>query len=89
MSTKKKDKIEVIVTGNIFEVAHQTHHVVVRYCEYCGKPMSESDVNDFGSLCESCYMKEYYEEDDLKLFDTKDVTLDTFKKEYIAGYTCK
>ena len=34
-------------------------------------------------------MKEYYEEDDLKLFDTKDVTLDTFKKEYIAGYTCK
>ena len=65
MRTKKnkKSKVEVIVTGNIFEVAHQTHHVVVRYCEYCGKPMSESEVNDFGSLCESCYMKEYYEED--------------------------
>ena len=40
MGTKKKDKIEIVVTGNIFEVAHQTHHVVVRYCEYCGKPMS-------------------------------------------------
>ena len=64
MRTKKskKSKVEIIVTGNIFEVAHQTHHVVVRYCEYCGKPMSESDVNDFGSLCESCYMKEYYDE---------------------------
>ena len=65
METKKnkKSKVEVIVTGNIFKVAHQTHHVVVHYCEYCGKPMSASDVNDFGSLCERCYMKEYYEED--------------------------
>ena len=65
MRTKKnkKSKVEIIVTGNIFEVAHQTHEVTVAYCEYCGKPMSESDVNDFGSLCESCYMKEYYDED--------------------------
>ena len=63
MRTKKnkKSKVEIIVTGNIFEVAHQTHHVVVRHCEYCGKPMSASDVNDFGSLCERCYMREYYE----------------------------
>ena len=60
MKKNKKSKVEVIVTGNIFEVAYQTHHVVVRYC---GKPMSASDVNDFGSLCERCYMKEYYEED--------------------------
>ena len=63
MNTKKNKKTQIIVTGNIFEVAHQTHHVVVRYCEYCGKSMSESEVNDFGSLCESCYMREYYEED--------------------------
>ena len=59
----EKGNIEIIVTGNIFEVAHQTHEVTVAHCEYCGKPMSESDVNDFGSLCESCYMKEYYDED--------------------------
>ena len=58
----KKGNIEIIVTGNIFEVAHQTHEVTVAYCEYCGKPMSESEVNDFGSLCESCYMKEYSDE---------------------------
>ena len=63
MRTKKRKKTEIIVTGNIFEVTHQTHEVTVAYCEYCGKPMSASDVNDFGSLCESCYMKEYYEED--------------------------
>ena len=61
MKKNKKSKGEVIVTGNIFEVAYQTHHVVVRHCEYCGKPMSASDVNDYGSLCETCYMKEYYE----------------------------
>lgn len=64
MRTKKKSKVEVIVTGNIFEVAHQTHNVVVRYCDYCSRPMSVSDVNDFGSLCETCYMKEYYGETD-------------------------
>ena len=45
---------------SIFEVAHQVHHTVARHCEYCQKPMTPSDVNDFGSLCESCFMKEYY-----------------------------
>lgn len=47
---------------SIYDVVHETHDVTVRYCEYCGKPMSESDVNDYGSLCEQCYMKEYYDE---------------------------
>ena len=60
---KKKETLEIIATGNIFEVVHQTHEVTVAYCEYCGKSLSASDVNDFGSLCERCYMKEYYEED--------------------------
>ena len=32
----------------------------VRHCEYCGRAMTSSDVNDYGSLCEDCYMKEYY-----------------------------
>ena len=27
---------------------------IARYCEYCGKPMTESDVEDFGTLCERC-----------------------------------
>lgn len=46
---------------SIFEVAHEVHEVTVRHCEYCGAPMSESDVNDYGTLCETCYMKEYYD----------------------------
>lgn len=33
----------------------------VRYCDHCGREMNESDVNDFGSLCESCYNEEYYD----------------------------
>jgi len=33
------------------------------YCEYCGKELSDSDINDFGTLCERCYMKEYYNQD--------------------------
>lgn len=45
---------------SIFEVAHQVHGTIARYCEYCGRPMTPSDVNDYGSLCERCYMKEYY-----------------------------
>ena len=32
-----------------------------RYCEYCGTLLTESDVEDFGTLCERCYNnKEYY-----------------------------
>ena len=35
---------------------------IVRECDYCGKPMTESEAEDFGTLCERCYMKEYYNE---------------------------
>ena len=60
-TTKKNSKVSVSYRGaSIFEVANYVHHETVRHCEYCGKPMSRSDVNDYGSLCESCYMKEYY-----------------------------
>lgn len=43
-----------------YQAVFATHHETVAHCEYCGKPLSRSDVNDYGSLCESCYMKEYY-----------------------------
>lgn len=33
---------------------------VVKYCEYCGKPMTEREVKDFRTLCERCYHSEYY-----------------------------
>lgn len=45
---------------SMYQTVYETHHETVRECEYCGKPMTRSDVNDFGSLCERCYMKEYY-----------------------------
>ena len=51
-------------TKSIYDVVHETHNVIIRHCDYCGKPMSASDVNDYGSLCEQCYMKEYYGEHD-------------------------
>ena len=60
-TSKKKGKITVSYSGaSIFEVARYVHEETVRHCAYCGKPMSRSDVNDYGSLCESCYMDEYY-----------------------------
>ena len=60
-TTKKNSKVSVSYRGaSIFEVANYVHHETVRHCEYCGRPMSRSDVNDYGSLCERCYMKEYY-----------------------------
>ena len=34
----------------------------VEYCEHCGRPIE--DTNDTGSLCERCYMKEYYPDED-------------------------
>ena len=61
--TRKKEssQIRVVHSGvSIFRIAHYVHHTVARHCDYCGTPMSPSDVNDFGSVCERCYMKEYY-----------------------------
>lgn len=64
MSKHKKSQISIQYSGpSIFDVAHEVHEVVVRHCDYCGAPMSRSDVNDYGSLCESCYMREYYGEE--------------------------
>ena len=66
MARKRKQKtsnskVRIICTGpTIFEIANEIHHTVARHCEYCGKPMTPSDVNDYGSLCYHCYMKEYY-----------------------------
>ncbi len=59
MATKKKNKI-TYSGSTLFAVARYVHEEVVAHCEYCGKPLSRSDVNDYGSLCERCYMKEYY-----------------------------
>ena len=57
----KKDKIQAVYSGpSIFEVADYMHKEIVRHCDYCGKPMTRSDVNDYGTLCERCYIKEYY-----------------------------
>ena len=61
MSKPKKTGITIQHRGpSIFEVAHEVHNVIVSHCDYCGKPMNRSDVNDYGALCESCYMKEYF-----------------------------
>ena len=58
---KKKGTVSIKKSGpSIHDVVHHVHGETVRECAYCGAPMSRSDVNDYGSLCERCYMKEYY-----------------------------
>lgn len=61
MKKSEKKSIKMIGFGpKMSEVVRYVHHETVRHCDYCGKPMSRSDVNDYGTLCERCYMKEYY-----------------------------
>ena len=43
-------------------VASMKNSEVVRHCANCGTEMTASDVNDYGTLCERCYMREYYGE---------------------------
>lgn len=62
-TTRKTSSSKPTVTHSglpILEVANRVHHTVARHCANCGRPMTLSDVNDYGTLCESCYMKEYY-----------------------------
>ena len=51
---------EVHHMPSLMQVFHETHHVTVGHCEYCGKPLNRSEVNDFGNLCEHHYLEEYY-----------------------------
>ena len=60
---KKKSKSSIEYSGaSMEEVFNHVHREVVRYCSNCGKPMTRSEENDYGSLCERCYMREYYDE---------------------------
>lgn len=58
-STKKINKQEV--SNSMAAVVNHVHHEIVAECEYCGKPLTRSEVNDFGTLCERCYQREYYD----------------------------
>ena len=62
MGTKRKMEKPSIQDGSIHDVVNHVHKETVASCDYCGKPMTRSEVNDFGTLCENCYMKEYYGE---------------------------
>ena len=62
METKRKMEKPSVLDGSIHEVVNHVHKEMVASCDYCGKPMTRSEVNDFGTLCEDCYMKEYYGE---------------------------
>lgn len=65
MKNTKDGNSKVIYRGaSIADVVKYVHEEIVRECEYCGKAMTRSDYNDYGSLCESCYMKEYYGKED-------------------------
>ena len=64
-SNKKQQSMEFLFSKEnsrktMYQTVYETHHETVRECACCGKPMTRSEVNDFGSLCEDCYMKEYY-----------------------------
>lgn len=54
--------VSVKKEGNLFATVNEVHNTVARHCDHCGAEMTPSDVNDYGSLCESCYMSEYYGE---------------------------
>jgi hypothetical protein len=59
--TKREPSLVMEHSGpSIFQVAHYVHEEYVAECSYCGRPMNRSEINDYGSLCETCYMEEYY-----------------------------
>lgn len=62
---QKEHEIRKLLYGKhadepMYRTVHAIHGTIVCHCDYCGKPMTASDRNDYGSLCETCYMKEYY-----------------------------
>lgn len=62
---KRREQLEFLygkenALNPMYMAVHSTHHEVVAHCEYCGQALTRSDVNDYGSLCETCYEREYY-----------------------------
>ena len=45
--------------GSLIDTFNHVHREIVSHCQICGKPMSRSDVNDWGSLCEVHWKAEY------------------------------
>jgi hypothetical protein len=59
---KQKDiNKDINKDSNIIGVIHEVHETVVNHCDICNAPLTPSDVNDYGSLCRKCYLKEYYD----------------------------
>lgn len=59
-SNTPSGSIQVVHYGSLIETFNYVHRQYISKCQVCGKPMNRSDINDFGSLCERCYMQEYY-----------------------------
>ena len=64
-SNKKQKSMEFLfgkenAKKSMYQTHYETQNEIVRECEYCDKPLNRSEVNNFGSLCERCYMEEYY-----------------------------
>lgn len=55
-SSRRRGKTQRRANRSI--LSHHSDHA--RDCAYCGEPMTSSDVNDYGSLCRRCFMREYY-----------------------------
>lgn len=53
------DSIRVVHYGSLIDTFNHVHREIVSYCQICGKPMTRSDVNDWGSLCETHWKSEY------------------------------
>lgn len=45
---------------SMYQIVEHVHGETVAYCDFCNAPLTRSDINDYGTLCERCYMKEYY-----------------------------
>lgn len=45
---------------SMYQVVEYLHGETVAHCDFCNTPLTRSDINDYGTLCQRCYMKEYY-----------------------------
>jgi formylmethanofuran dehydrogenase subunit E len=59
MKKTKSTKMSPAAAKHVGRVMSYVHDEKVARCAYCGKPLSRSDVNDYGTLCARCYQKEY------------------------------
>lgn len=67
MSKTNKEKMQKLeflygkenAPKSMYQVIEHIYGGTITYCNFCNAPLTHNEVNDYGTICEKCYMKKF------------------------------